>query len=131
MIRAILVLIGVPSLAIVACASSSNPASDVPQFSDGEAIALVKTRLSEMTFDTVRAVDPNTGRLRLVRRGESSETVVIRNSCLTLYRAHKWGDEYLGEGVWLVTAQTDARQSEWRVYEASGSLDSVGLPGRC
>ncbi len=90
------------------------PTRDVPRFATGEATAVVKTWLGRLS---VPSTPPR--------------------SCLSYYDLNKsvWAEDYLGNGVWRVTASYSFRDSssgnfvdkrgEWRVYENSLAVDSV------
>ena len=123
----------------VACASASPstsaptpvPATDVPIFADGEAVAVVKTFLSQMTYDSVRTVT-DTKRFSFPKSTDPvvGVTTITRN-CLSPYQgggfgpAFDWSGEYLGNGVWLVAAEANDRRSSWKVYERTLAVDSI------
>ena len=81
-------------LGLIGCVAQESPTatpSDVPAFSEGEAIAIVQTLLIQ-------------GGCHSAIIGESS-----------------WFGEYVGEGVWSVTA-SGFLQGKWNVFENSLSV---------
>ena len=127
--------------AATATAQAPKPTLDVPRFVDGEAIAVVKTWLSGMTYEIERKRDVGDCGIfsarRLRRRSEKStpecqSVVVVRqHNCLDYYLGFVWSSAYLGNGVWSVTAQGEERQRVWRVFEGTSSVDTMGEAGRC
>jgi len=93
--------------------SSRLPTSDVPAFAEGEAVAVVKTWAS--------------GRKAAIHDAAT---------CLDYYDIFleaTWDSEYLGNGVWAVSATTGREPTEWRVYEQTGAVDRInaGLNPLC
>ena len=136
-------------LVVVACSPSTlvpTPTLDVPGFADGEAVAVVKTWLSGLTYETVTSrrvcatptPDPNLGGLQNLARQRdhrlqtcSSVRDTSQHNCLAIHRDFEWASEYLGHGVWAVKAQRGDLMSKWRVFEGSLAVDSVEAIGRC
>jgi len=113
-----------------------TPTPDVPRFVDGEAIAVVKTWLSGMTYETERTrLVGNCTELQIIRgraEGECVESaVVVQHNCLVQYQVFEWSSAYLGNGVWSVTAQLEQYRQEWRVFEGTSAIESVKVKGRC
>lgn len=121
------------SVVAVACGPNATPTTppDVPLFADGEAIAVVKTRLSGMAFDSVQSVNPGIGVHNFSEsRREPLEQIVVQRNCLPLYDAfeYQWSSEYLGKGVWSVTAETENSEfstAKWRVFENTRTVDKI------
>ena len=97
------IIVVLTSLRFAACGTSqSSSRGDVPQFADGEAIAVVKERLlSTLPMQCLYE---------------------YRNTTLT------WDSAYLGNGAWSVTAGSGYDQGEWRVYERTISVDQLQSP---
>jgi hypothetical protein len=130
------------TMVIFACGPSSAlaptpaPTPDVPKFADGEAVAVVKTWLSGITFETPQyeheCATP-TPSPRLTRLGSDSScrhisrtfAGIIAHNCLSIHHGFQWNSKYLGNGVWTVTAQRGEHRSEWRVFEGTLAVDSV------
>ena len=117
-------------LVAVACAPASTPAPtpDAPQFTDGEAIAVVKTWLSQITYDRVETRPRGGGGFGTFDGQEPVAGVVtVTNNCLNLYisRKFEWSSEYSGDGVWVVAAQANENRAAWRVYERTKSIDTI------
>ncbi len=72
-------------------------------YSNGEAIAVVKTWLSSVTLNTV---------------SESCGGYIANQS-------PKWTETALESGVWEVRANSDRRDGEWKVVEGTNSVDVV------
>ena len=132
-VRIVVALASVLVLTVeVACGPAAPPAptKDVPTFADGEAIAVVKTWLSGMTWDSVQTITNRiSGRGRVGSRGTPVvDAVAVQHNCLRQYlaREYEWSSEYMGHGVWSVTAALDPEQSsEWRVYEGTAAVDPI------
>ena len=110
----------------VACAPASTPAptSDAPLFANGEAVAVVKTWLSQITYD--RVVTQRSSRTRLW--GDPvAPAVTVTNNCLNLYISNKfdWSSVYTGYGVWVVAASANENRAAWIVYERTKSIDTI------
>ena len=81
-------------LGLIGCVSQESSTvtpSDIPALSEGEAIAIV-------------------------------QTLLIQGECHGLYLSRSdWTQEYMGKGVWLVTA-SGFIQGKWHVFEKSQSV---------
>lgn len=117
----------------VACASASAPTSaptpDAPQFADGEAVAVVKTWLSQITYDRVETRRSVTGGFGTFG-GQDPVTGIttVTSNCLRLYvsRNFKWGSDYSGNGVWVVVAAlSNENRGAWKVYERTVAVDTI------
>tara|TARA_Y100000310_G_scaffold249277_1_gene255322 strand:- start:112 stop:600 length:489 start_codon:yes stop_codon:yes gene_type:complete len=133
--RPVLTLIGFLTLAVVACGPAATPAptADVPTFADGEAIAVVKTWLAGVTWETTGVIRTGSGLVSRPRIASQpcityllgcedvAGVAVVQHNCWTEYygRGYVWQDSYLGNGAWSVTASDSdgPPHSEWRVFE--------------
>ena len=95
---------------------------------------MVKTRLSGVTYDIVRNA-PSADPLALTSiigrgTGEQKQSIVVQINCLAIYSHYEfqWSSEYLGTGVWSVTAESaeiEDSATEWRVFENTGAVDKT------
>jgi hypothetical protein len=139
------------AIATISCAPADDPTpTATPDFSEGEAIAVVKTWLSGMTFTTTIQTGgrgpsstrcapfymqkgPSCREERNANKSYSSST----HNCLRIYQEYEWKNEYLGDGKWLVTTQTSNSQggtlkkAQWHVFESSLAVNSIEPKGRC
>lgn len=131
--KQILTVVVLVSIVAVACGPNATPTTppDLPLFADGEAIAVVKTRLSGMTYDMVQQLGSALILSSIIgREAEQQESIVVQRNCLALYKYYEflWSSEYLGSGVWTVTAESVEIQdsaTEWRVFEGTRAVDQI------
>jgi hypothetical protein len=143
LVLAVLLAVTFLLMACTAASPVNTPTPDVPEFAGGEAVAVVKTWLSGVTYEIERyerncaKATPIPGRLTRLGGGgglmvcESVFAGTVQGNCLSIYRDFKWNSAYLGDGVWAVTAQKDEHRSEWRVFEGTLAVDSVAAIAGC
>ena len=128
-----LTIAAILAVVAVACVSASAPTSaptpDAPQFAAGEAVAVVKTWLSQITYDRVETRRSVTGGFGTFGGQDpvTGITTVTRN-CLRLYlsRNFEWSSDYSGNGVWVVAATlSNENGGAWRVYESTVAVDTI------
>jgi hypothetical protein len=144
------------AIATISCAPADDPTptpTATPDFSKGEAIAVVKTWLSGMTYTITRQLQwpgpPRTSRGCEGHRNQRKKACIEESNanrlplststhnCLTMYQKYEWENEYLGDGKWLVTAQTSDSQggtlkkAQWHVFESSLAVNPIEPKGRC
>ena len=131
-------LLGIILIASVACgpAATPTPTPDLPRYSDGEAIAVVKVWIGDKTY----IPNPRISCLYILEILRTAEAELVMD----------WGAYYLGDGVWVVTLSSGeffeganyeklaesepvaaqvlallAIGDEWQVYEYSGKVTSI------
>ena len=113
------VLLGILVVTVLACSSDSAPEEDVPEFDKGEAVRLVKRRLTAGAGQYCGLI--------------SAVPLVIWE-----YERAKFGETYIGEGIWVVSTDIpgggDAKPfpgAKWRVSENSKQVEILSAPEDC